>query len=68
MAVTHAIHHRRRIDPSFQIPEKLNVLYEDCSKITPPMEKDRYLQSDYEGLLNYIKEIMPLKSELINPK
>ncbi len=68
LAVTHAIHHRKRLDPNFQIPEKLRILYEDCSRITPPMEKDRYLKSDYEGLLHYIKEVMPFKSDLINPK
>lgn len=68
LAATQAIHHRRRIDPSFQIPEKLNILYQDCSVISPPMEKDRYLKSDYEGLLHYIKKVMPYKSELINPK
>ena len=68
LSVIHAIHHRKRLDSNFQIPEKLNILYEDCLKITPPMEKDRYLKSDFEGLLSYIKEVMPYKSDLINPK
>lgn len=68
LAVTHAIHHRRRLDPSFKIPDRLNRLYDDCSKITPPSDNDRYLKDDFDGLLHYIKEILPLQTDLINPK
>jgi histidine ammonia-lyase len=68
LTVVHALHHRKKENPSFKIPEKLQVLYDDCAKITPPMVNDRYLQTDFQGLLTYLREELPLKTELINPQ
>jgi histidine ammonia-lyase len=68
LAAVHALHHRRRKSSSFQMPPHLQLMFEECSAISPPMVKDRYLKSDFEGLLSYMKEQLSTWTELVRPE
>ena len=68
LAAVHALHHRRKKSSTFQIPQHLQKMFDECGVISPPMLKDRYLKSDFEDLLSYMREVLPSRRELVSPQ
>jgi len=67
LMTTHALHTRFSNKPNFMIPKELSRVFVDCASMSPRMDDDRYLKTDYEAILGYIQRDLPLKKNLVNP-
>lgn len=65
MMATHALHCRRKEDPNFRIPPNIATLFEQCSAMSPIMTQDRYLNDDFEAILQFVKTRLPLDPKFV---
>lgn len=65
LLATHALHTRRKHDPSFKIPNGLQPLYEKCAAVSPIMKADRYLKADYLAIMKILTEDVAHDEKLV---
>jgi histidine ammonia-lyase len=68
MLATHALQIRCASDASFRMPEGMRALLTHTSALSPPVHDDRYMRSDFDALLGYIRESLPYRMDLVNPQ